>query len=85
MMPSTMTEVFDNPFEGWVTIKEAGEIVNRDHSTVRYWAETGKITCYRIGTGAVRVVNVEEVKEYSKQAKRLDLPKRGKKKKKKTE
>ena len=82
-MPSTTTKVFENPFDGWVTIKEAGEIVNRDHSTVRYWAETGKITCYRIGTGAVRVVNVLEVKEYSKQANRLDLPKRSKQKKKK--
>ena len=80
-MPGTMTEVLDNPFEGWVTIKEAGEIVNRDHTTIRYWVETGKITCYRIGTGAVRVVNVEEVREYSEQANRLNLPQRSKQRK----
>lgn len=70
-----MKRILHNPFEGWVTIKEASNIVNRDHSTVRYWAETGKITCYRIGTGAVRVVNVEEVKEYSKSANRYNSTK----------
>lgn len=77
-MPSTMARVLDNPFEGWVTLKEAGEIVNRDHSTIRYWADTGKITCFRIGTGSVRVVNVEEVQEYSNQSYRVDRPKSNK-------
>lgn len=79
-MPSTMARVLDNPFEGWVTLKEAGEIVNRDHSTIRYWADTGKITSYRIGTGSVRVVNVEEVQEYSNQSYRVDRPKGNRKK-----
>ncbi|MBZ0292775.1 MAG: helix-turn-helix domain-containing protein [Anaerolineae bacterium] len=79
-MPSTMARVLDNPFEGWVTLKEAGEIVNRDHSTIRYWADTGKITSYRIGTGSVRVVNVEEVQEYSNQSYRVDRPKSNQKK-----
>jgi len=79
-MPSTMARVLDNPFEGWVTLKEAGEIVNRDHSTIRYWADTGKITSYRIGTGSVRVVNVEEVQEYSNQSYRVDRPKSSQKK-----
>lgn len=74
-MLSTVARVLDNPFEGWVTLKEAGEIVNRDHSTIRYWADTGKITSYRIGTGSVRVVNVEEVQEYSNQSYRVDRPK----------
>jgi hypothetical protein len=79
-MLGTTTKALDNPFEGWVTLKEAGEIVNRDHSTVRYWADTGKITCYRIGTGSVRVVNVEEVQEYSNQSYRVARPKNGQKK-----
>lgn len=56
----------ENPFEGWVTIKEAGEIINRHHSTVRYWANNGHVTSYPIGTNGLRVVNVEEVREYSR-------------------
>ncbi len=76
-----VTEVLDNPFEGWVTFKEAGEIVNRNHSTVRYWAETGKIKSHPIGSSGLRLVNIEEVKEYSsKYSYRLDRPKRNQKK-----
>ena len=78
-MPST-THVLDNPVDGWVTLKEAGEIVNRDISTIRYWVNNNKLACYRIGTSSVRIVNVEEVKEYSaKHSYRLDRPKRKKK------
>lgn len=69
-------EVLDNPFEGWVTLDEASRIVNRDHSTIRFWADTDRITAYRIGNSRVRVVNVEEVKEYSEQATRIETPKR---------
>lgn len=76
-----ITEVLDNPVEGWVTLKEAGEIIDRDISTVRYWANSGKITCYRVGTSSIRIVNVQEVKAYSKQSYRLDRPKRSKNKK----
>lgn len=66
-----MSEIQENPFEGWVTMQEAGEIVNRNQATVRYWATTGKITAHPIGSRGLQVVNVEEVKEYSKQAQRL--------------
>lgn len=82
-MPETETteeKALDNPFEGWVTVKEASELVNRNHATIRYWIETGKLTSYPIGGKGLRVVNLEEVREYSDQANRLDLPKRGKSK-----
>ena len=74
-------EALDNPFEGWVTINEASDAVNRNHATVRYWIETGKIAGHPIGSSGLRVVNLEEVKAYSEQALRLNLPKRGKQKK----
>lgn len=77
-----MSEIQENPFDGWVTFQEAGDIVNRNHSTVRYWAETGKITAHPIGSRGLRVVNIEEVKEYStKHAYRLEPEKRGRLKK----
>jgi len=81
-MLDTMTNTQENPFEGWVTFKEAGEIVNRNHSTVRYWVETGKITAHQIGNSGLRVVNIDEVKEYSaKHSYRLEPEKRGRLKK----
>ena len=81
-MLNTMTNVQKNPFEGWVTFKEAGEIVDRNHSTVRYWAETGKITAHPIGSSGLRLVYIEEVKEYSaKYSYRLEPEKRGRLKK----
>ena len=81
-MLDTMTNIEENPFEGWVTLKEAGQIVNRNHSTVRYWIETGKITAHYIGNSGLRVVNIAEVKEYSaKHSYRLEPEKRGRLKK----
>lgn len=81
-MSNTMSQAQENPFDGWVTFKEAGEIVNRNHSTVRYWAETGKITAHPIGSGGLRVVYIDEVKEYSaKHSYRLEPEKRGRLKK----
>ena len=77
-MPNT-AKLRESPFEGWTTMDEAAKIVERDHSTIRYWADNGKIACYRIGNSRVRVVNVDEVKEYSAQANRLEMPKRSKK------
>ncbi len=65
-MPSTTTQVANNPFEGWTTLEEASEMIGRDRSTVRYWAETGKISCFSVGR-RVRVVNISEVKTYSKE------------------
>ena len=77
-----MTEVFENPVKGWVTMKEAGRIIDRDTSTIRYWAETGKIACFNIGTSNIRIVNVEQVKEYSENhSYRLPPEKRGRLKK----
>ncbi len=75
-------EALDNPFEGWFTFKEAGAIVNRNHSTIRYWAETGKITSYPVGNSGMRLVHIDEVKEYSdKHSYRLEPEKRGRLKK----
>lgn len=54
----------DNPFEGWTTIEDAADMVGRDHSTLRYWADNGKIACFPVGR-KMRVVNIEEVKAYS--------------------
>lgn len=56
-----MAEILDNPFEGWTTIEEAAEIVDRDKKTVRTWADKGLIASYRVGR-KMRVVNIEEVK-----------------------
>lgn len=60
-----MSEVLDNPFKGWTTIQEAADILGREQSTIRYWADKGKIACYPVGR-KVRVVNLDEVKKYSK-------------------
>lgn len=76
-----MSEIQENPFDGWVTIQEAGEIVNRNQATVRYWATTGKITAHPVGSRGLQLVNVEEVKDYStNQAYRIK-PKKKKKEK----
>jgi len=81
-MTSTIKVPVDNPVDGWVTMKEAGRIIDRDTSTIRYWAENGKIACFNVGTSNIRIVNVEQVKEYSsKYSYRLDRPKRNQKKK----
>lgn len=69
-----------NPVEGWVTLNEAGQIVNRDMSTIRYWADKGKIRSYHIGSSAIRIVNVEEVLAYSEKAARLVFANRANKK-----
>lgn len=72
----------DNPFDGWVTIKEAGNTIERNHSTIRYWAETGKITSHLIGNSGIRLVYLDDVKEYSeKHSYRLPPEKRGRLKK----
>ena len=68
----------ENPFEGWYSYQEAGEIVNRNHSTIRYWAETGKIRAYPIGSKGLCLVHIDEVKEYSENhSYRLPPEKRG--------
>jgi excisionase family DNA binding protein len=75
---SAAEEVVKNPFEGWLTFKEAGERINRSHGTVRYWAETGKITCHPIGNSGLRLVHIDEVREYSENhSYRLPPEKRG--------
>jgi DNA-binding transcriptional MerR regulator len=72
----------ENPFEGWMTFKEAGEIVNRNHSTIRYWAETGKITSHPVGSHGLRLVHIDEVRDYSdNHSYRLEPSKRGRLKK----
>lgn len=58
------TEV--NPFEGWTTIEEAAEIIKRQNTTVHYWARNGSIRCYRVGR-KVKLVNIDEVKDYAAQ------------------
>ena len=81
-MPATMSEILENPVEGWVTMKEAGKIVNRETATIRYWANTGKIASFNVGSSPIRIVNVEQVKEYSeKHSYRLPPEKRGRLKK----
>lgn len=80
-MLHTKEKALDNPVEGWVTLNEASEIVNRDISTIRYWVSKDKIRCYRVGTSAIKIVNVAEVVAYSEQATRLVFSTRGKKKK----
>jgi len=77
-MSSNTKDELANPIEGWVTMKEAGEIIDREAATVRYWAETGKIVSYHVGTSNIRIVNVAQVKEYSeKHSYRLPPEKRG--------
>ena len=81
-MTSTIKEPIDNPvdnpFDGWYSFQEAGEIVNRNHATIRYWAETGKITSYPVGTKGMRLVHIDEVREYSENhSYRLPPEKRG--------
>jgi excisionase family DNA binding protein len=63
---SDSTPSNNNPFVGWTTLEEAAEMIGRDRSTVRYWAEHGKIACYPVGR-RVRVVNIQEVKTYSEE------------------
>jgi excisionase family DNA binding protein len=71
-MPDSKSEYLPNPVEGWVTIEEAGKLVGRSHSVVRKWANQGKISCYRIGTSIIRIVNVDEVRRYSERTIRFN-------------
>lgn len=64
MTMATAHRVLANPFEGWTTIEEAAEMVGRENSTVRGWADKGWITCFSVGR-KVRLVNIEEVRNYS--------------------
>ena len=49
-MAENRNQFLPNPFEGWVTIDEAAKIVSRPDTTVRTWANEGKITNYHLGT-----------------------------------
>lgn len=53
-----------NPFEGWVSLEEAAEIVGRDKTTIRSWANRGKVQSYMVGR-RVRVVSIEEVQKFA--------------------
>lgn len=64
MNNTTLEEVFKT----WTTMKGAADLTERDHSTIRYWADTGKIRSFSLALSNIRVVNIEEVVEYSKQA-----------------
>jgi excisionase family DNA binding protein len=75
-MPDTKQQTLPNPVVGWTTIDEAAKIVERDHSTVRHWANGGKISCYRVGNTTIRLVNIDEVKAYSRKAIRIKRTKR---------
>ncbi len=57
-------KVLDNPFEGWTTIEEAAQLIGREKVTIRGWANKGWISCFYVGR-KVRVVNIEEVREFS--------------------
>jgi len=52
-------------FTEWTTVKEAANLVNRTHSTLRRWIKSNKIRCYNLGPSEVRVVNIEEVRRVS--------------------
>jgi len=62
-MQST-AKVLDNPFEGWTTVEDAADIVGRSKQTLYSWVKAGKISCYSVGK-RMRVVNIEEVREFS--------------------
>lgn len=74
--PRDNSEAMQDFFSQWTTMKHAAHIVGRDHSTIRFWADRGRITVYYLGVDGKRVVNIEEVKAYSEQANRLDMTKR---------
>jgi excisionase family DNA binding protein len=56
----------DNPFKGWTTIEEAAEIVGRRKSTIGYWANKGRISCFSVGR-RVKLVNIDEVRDFAEQ------------------
>lgn len=56
--------VLDNPFKGWTTIEEAAQLIGREKTTIRHWANKGWISCFYVGR-KVRVVNIEEVREFA--------------------
>ncbi|GEM_PF-2645879 len=56
-----------NPFIGWTTIDEVAKIINRDHSTVRGWADKGWIISFYVGR-KVRLVRIDEVKAFNERA-----------------
>jgi excisionase family DNA binding protein len=67
IMPRKRTPKLDgipNPFGGWTTIEEASEMLQRNNTTIRGWADRGRITCYMVGR-KVRLVNLDEVRAYS--------------------
>lgn len=63
--PVNVTAKFlENPFVGWTTIEEASEIIGRNKRTVWLWVNKGRISCFQVGK-KIRVVNIEEVREFS--------------------
>ena len=79
MVMTDSVPILEDFFTCWTTMKDAANIVGRDHSTIRYWADNGKIRSFNLGSSNVRVVNIKEVQEYSEQANRLDMSKRSRK------
>ncbi len=64
MVMSKPEQTIENPFAGWTTIEEAADMINRDRSVIRYWADIGKIACFPVGR-KMSLVNIDEVKAYS--------------------
>lgn len=60
----TPAKVLNNPFEGWTTIEEAAELIGREKTTIRGWANKGWIRCFSVGR-KVRLVNLDEAREFS--------------------
>ena len=58
------TQTVDNPFEGWVPLDEAAQIVGFSRTAVRYWADQGYIQAHTVGQ-RIRLVHVDEVTTYA--------------------
>ena len=55
----------DNPFDGWTTIEDAALSMGLQNTTIRRWANAGRIRSYPIGR-RTRVVNIEEVRNFAR-------------------
>lgn len=65
---SETRSVASNPFDGWVSLEDAAQIVGFSRTALRYWADQGYIQAYVVGQKMrLRLVNVDEVTAYAEE------------------
>lgn len=62
--------------ERLLTVKEAAGFLNVSEASIRRWAESGKLECYRIGEKGVRRSSKSHLDKYLEKHKQISKKKR---------